>query len=287
MGVPYEGDFWDFFSGKATPQSILKIGCIITLPATGTEGSDSTVITKKDGMLKRGLSTDLNRPLFSIMNPELTMTLPPYQTGAGAADMLCHILERYHTNTKNVDITDRISEAIMLTIVNNAPILFREPDNYDARAEIMWAGMVAHNNICGTGRETDFSMHQLEHELSAAYGATHGAGLAAIMPAWIQYQMDHNPMRFAQLAVRVFGSEMNFEDPTVTAWDGIRRLASFLKSIQMPINLQELDSSISRDDFPALVAKVKRRPDGKVGNFRPLDDKDITAIFDLAYDWQP
>ena len=285
-GVPYAGDFWDFFAGKARPVTTLKHGCILTLPATGTEGSDSTVVTKEDGMLKRGMGTDLNRPLFAIMNPELTFTLPPYQSASGVADMMAHILERYFTNTTNVEITDRISEAVLSTIVNNAPIILDKPEDYAARAEIMWAGMVAHNNLCGVGREQDWSMHQIEHELSALYDVAHGAGLAAVMPAWFEYQMDHNPMRFAQLAVRVFGSHMNFESPEVTARDGIHRFAAFLGSIGMPVNLKQLDPRCRREDIPALVAKVKRKPDGSVGNFRPLSTEDITKVYELAYDWE-
>ncbi len=285
-GVPYDGDFWDFYSYKVKPAKTLKHGCIITLPATGTEGSDSTVITREDGMLKRGMSTDLNRPLFAIMNPELTFTLPPYQTASGVADMMAHILERYFTNTRHVEITDRISEAVLSTIVNNAPVVLRSPEDYDARAEIMWSGMVAHNNLCGVGREQDWSMHQLEHELSAKYDVAHGAGLAAVMPAWIQYQMPHNYMRFAQLAVRVFGCAMNFESPDVTAREGLARFASFLRGIGMPVSLKELHPDCRMEDIPALTAKVKRRPDGAVGNFHPLQTEDIVKVYELAFDWK-
>ncbi|MBP7401116.1 MAG: iron-containing alcohol dehydrogenase [Clostridia bacterium] len=284
-GVPYDGDFWDFYSYKTKPARVLKHGCIITLPATGTEGSDSSVIMRESDMLKRGMSTDLNRPLFSIMNPELTFTLPPYQTASGIADMMSHILERYFTNTLHVEVTDRIAEALLTTIVRNAPVVLREPENYDARAEIMWAGMLAHNNICGVGREHDFSVHQLEHELSAMYDVAHGAGLAALTPAWIGYQIPHNPMRFAQLAVRVFGCPMDFEFPETTARDGQRRLAAFFRSIGMPVNLQELDGRIRREDIPALTAKVKRKPDGTVGFFRPLRTEDITAVYEQSFDW--
>ncbi|MDR0378805.1 MAG: iron-containing alcohol dehydrogenase [Candidatus Accumulibacter sp.] len=285
-GVPYEGDFWDFYAGTARPAKTVKLGCIITLPATGTEGSDSSVITRSDGMYKRGMSSDFNRPLFSIMNPELTFTLPPYQTASGIVDMMAHIMERYFTNTRNVDVTDRISEALLTSIVNQAGRVMREPENYDARAEIMWAGMLAHNNLCGVGRETDFSVHQMEHELSAKYDVAHGAGLAALYPAWMQYQMDQNPMRLAEFAVRVFGAEMNFEDPVVTAWDGIRKLAAFYASVDMPVNLRQLDARIEETDIPELVAKVRRKKDGLVGNFRPLSDADLANIYKLALDWQ-
>ena len=285
-GVPYEGDFWDFFAGKARPEKAVKLGCVITLPATGTEGSDSAVITRSDGMYKRGMSGHSNRPLFSIMNPELTFTLPAYQTASGIVDMMAHIMERYFTNTRDVDVTDRISEALLTSIVNQAGRVMREPGNYDARAEIMWAGMLAHNNLCGVGRETDFSVHQMEHELSAKYDVAHGAGLAALYPAWMQYQMSQNPMRLAQFAVRVFGAEMNFEDPTVTAWDGIRKLAAFYVSVDMPVNLRQLDARIEKSDIPELVSKVRRKQDGRVGNFRPLADEDLANIYELAFDWQ-
>ncbi len=285
VGVPYAGDFWDFFANRAQPEAVLPHGCIITLPATGTEGSDSTVITREAEMLKRGMSCEFNRPLFSIMNPELTFTLPPYQTASGIVDMISHILERYFTNTPRVETTDRISEALLMTIIRNAPLVLENPQDYDARAEIMWSGMLAHNNICGTGREQDFSVHQLEHELSALYGVAHGAGLAALTPAWIGYQIPHNPMRFAQLAVRVLGCPMDFEDPTTTARDGQRKLAAFFRSIGMPVNLRDLDDRVRKEDIPALTAKVKRKPDGKVGWFRPLGDDDIRAIYELAFDW--
>ncbi|MDR0576300.1 MAG: iron-containing alcohol dehydrogenase [Candidatus Accumulibacter sp.] len=286
-GVPYEGDFWDFFAEKASPAKTIRLGCIVTLPATGTEGSDSAVITRSDGMLKRGMNSRFNRPLFSIMNPELTFTLPPWQTASGIADMMAHIMERYFTNTRHVDVTDRLGEALLTSIVNQAGIVMREPENYDARAEIMWAGTLAHNNLCGVGRETDFSVHKLEHELSAKWDVTHGAGLAALYPAWMQYQMPQNPMRLAQFAARVFGAEMNFEDPTVTAWDGIRRLAAFYTSIGMPVNLRELDARIGKSDIPELVAKVRRKKDGTVGSFRPLAEADLKNVFELAFDWKP
>jgi alcohol dehydrogenase YqhD (iron-dependent ADH family) len=285
-GASYAGDFWDFFAGTARPAEAIKLGCIITLPATGTEGSDSAVITRSDGMYKRGMNCDFNRPLFSIMNPELTFTLPPYQTASGIVDMMAHIMERYFTNTRNVDVTDRLSEALLTSIVNQAGQVMREPENYAARAEIMWAGMLAHNNLCGVGRETDFSVHQMEHELSAKYDVAHGAGLAALYPAWMQYQMNQNPMRLAEFAVRVFGAEMNFEDPTVTAWDGIRKLAAFYVSLDMPVNLRQLDARIEKSDIPELIVKVRRKPDGRVGNFRPLADADLTNIYTLAFDWK-
>lgn len=276
MGVPYEGDFWDFYSGKA-PAAALPVATVLTIAAAGSEGSGDSVITKVDGMLKRGAGSDLIRPRFSILNPALTCTLPAYQTACGVTDIMAHIFERYFTNTTEVEITDRLCEAVLMTMVKEAPRVIADPNNYEARANIMWAGMVAHNNVVGVGRGQDWNSHAIEHELSAKYDCAHGAGLAVIMPSWMEYVVDHNPMRFAQMATRVFGCAMNFENPKATALAGIKAFRSFLKSIGMPINFAELGAK--EEDIPEMVQKLNP---GDGWGFQPLKAADVTAIYKIA-----
>lgn len=276
LGVPYGGDFWDFFCGKAKPERALGVGVVLTLAAAGSEGSKSCVITQEDGGFKRGCGNELNRPKFALMNPEVTYTLPAYQTACGATDMMAHVLERYFTNEKGVDLTDRLCEAVLSAVIKAAPIAIAEPDNYEARAQLMWAGTLAHNDSCGLGREGDWASHQIEHELSARYDVAHGAGLAVVFPAWMRYQLDHDPMRFAQLAVRVWGCDMDFEHPEKTGLEGIERYEQFLKSIGMPTRLS--DMGVNPADIPAMAEKCKRNNAGKLGFFRPLDTEDIAKI---------
>ncbi len=279
-GVPYDGDFWDFYCGKAEITAALPVGTVLTIAAAGSEGSGDSVITKTDGMLKRGAGSPLLRARFSIMNPALTETLPAYQTACGATDIMAHVFERYFTNTPEVEITDRLCEAVLLTMVKETPRAIAEPDNYDARANIMWAGMVAHNNIVGVGRQQDWNSHGLEHELSALYGVAHGAGLAVIMPAWMEYVMPHNPMRFAQMASRVFGCAMNFANPEETAKAGITAFRRFLHSIGMPVNFTELGAKEA--DIPLLVEKLGIPAGEKRGGFMNLSAEDCAAIYQIA-----
>ena len=230
VGALYDGDFWDFYSGKAVEKA-LPVGTVLTIAAAGSEGSSGSVITKEEGMFKRSAGGEAMRPVFSILNPELTQTLPPYQTAAGVTDIMAHLLERYFTNTKNVEVTDRVIEGLLLTMVNEAPKVIANPNDYDARANIMWAGMMAHNDCCGVGREQDWASHDIEHELSALYDCAHGAGLAVIFPAWMEYNMNHDVARFAQIAVRVWGCSMDFQNPENTAKAGIKAFRNFLRSI--------------------------------------------------------
>ena len=278
IGVPYEGDFWDFYQGKRIDKA-LPVATVLTIAAAGSEASLSSVITHENGMVKRGTGSDKIRPVFSILNPALTQTLPPYQTACGATDMFAHVLERYFTNTRNVEITDRLCEGIMLTILSETPKVITNPDDYDARANIMWAGMVAHNDICGVGREQDWGTHQLEHELSALYDVAHGAGLAVMFPAWLKYNLIHDVMRYAQFATRVMGCQMNFENPEITAREGITRFETFLKSIGMPVRFSELGAR--KEDIPTLI-EMLRLGDRTVGNFVKLNRQDIEAIYRLA-----
>lgn len=279
MGVPYEGDFWDFYAGKAILHAALPVGTVLTIAAAGSEGSGDSVVTKEADGLKRGTGSDLIRPRFSILNPELTCTLPAYQTACGATDIMAHVFERYFTNTQEVEITDRLCEAVLLTMVKETPRVIAQPDLYEARANIMWAGTVAHTNIVGVGREQDWNSHGIEHELSALYDCAHGAGLAVIMPAWMEYVCQHDVMRFAQIAVRLWGCQMNFANPEETAREGIRCFRRFLHSIGMPINFAELGAK--EEDIPKLVEKFGIG-DGKTGGFVSLTAADITEIYRIA-----
>ena len=278
-GVPYDGDFWDFYSGKAQIRAALPVGTVLTIAAAGSEGSGDSVVTKEADGLKRGTGSDLIRPRFSILNPELTCTLPAYQTACGATDIMAHVFERYFTNTQEVEITDRLCEAVLLTMVKETPRVIAQPDLYEARANIMWAGTVAHTNIVGVGREQDWNSHGIEHELSALYDCAHGAGLAVIMPAWMEFVYQHDVMRFAQIAVRLWGCQMNFAHPEVTALEGIRCFRRFLHSIGMPVNFAELGAK--EEDIPKLIDKFGIG-DGKTGGFVHLSAADIAEIYRIA-----
>lgn len=277
VGVLYDGDFWDFYAGKASIQKALPVGTVLTIAAAGSEGSPSSVVTKEEGGLKRGVGSDIIRPKFSVLNPEWTCSLPAYQTACGATDIMAHVFERYFTNTPEVEITDRLCEAVLLTMLKEVPRVIQDPECYEARANIMWAGTVAHNDIVGVGRSQDWNSHGLEHELSGLYDVAHGAGLAVIMPAWMEYVMNHNVMRFAQMACRVFGCNMDFENPENTAKAGIREFRRFLSRIGMPINFEELGAK--PEDIPLMVEKLNP---GEGHGFVPIRSEDATAIYQLA-----
>jgi alcohol dehydrogenase YqhD (iron-dependent ADH family) len=279
-GAVYDGDFWDFYEGKWI-ENALPVGTVLTIAAAGSEGSPDSVITKVDGMLKRGASGNAIRPKFSILNPELTETLPPYQTACGMTDIIAHLYERYLTNTKDVEVTDRLIEALIMTIVHEAPRVMADPNNYEARANIMWAGTMAHTNCVGVGRSQDWNSHNIEHELSALYGCAHGAGLAVVMPAVFTYCMDHDVMRFAQIAERVWGCKMDFYHPEVTAKQGIEALRIFLKSIGMPSKISDFGGK--EEDIPVLVDKLcnKTGRGGTISGFVTLDEKACGEIYKL------
>lgn len=286
IGIVNDCDFFDFFLHKMVPRKALEVGVILTLPAAGSEGSSSAVIQKMiDGRYhKCGLSSILNVPRFAIMNPELTMTLPPFQTACGAVDMMAHVMERYFTNSVDVSITDRICEAIMTSIIETIPRVLRDPHNYEARANLMWASTMAHNDICGVGREQDWATHALEHQMSAFYDVTHGAGLAVLFPAWMEYTVDHNPMRFAQFANRVFGIPVDFEDPKRTARSGIDALRSFYKMIGMPLSFAELGANA--EDIPQLL-KLLEVDKHTIGHFVQLNRDDCESIYRIAAQYDP
>ena len=278
LGAVSDGDFWEFYLGKKVEKA-LPVATILTLTAAGSEGSTGSVITHENGMLKRAANSDLLRPVFSILNPELTCSLPAYQTACGATDMMAHVMERYFTNTKNVEITDRLCEAVLLTVINETPKVLSNPNDYEARANLMWAGMVAHNDICGVGREQDWSSHGMEHELSGLYDVAHGAGLAVMFPAWMKYVMKNDIMRFAQFAVRVWGCEMDFSNPENTARKGIEKYEQFMTSIGMPVRFSQLGAKA--EDIPTLVSSIGLG-EHTMGSFVKLKQEDIKKIYELA-----
>lgn len=278
-GVPYEGDFWDFYAGKKIVEEALPVGVVLTIPAAGSEGSGNSVITKLDGLHKISLRTESAlRPKFAVMNPELTFTLPPYQTASGIADMMAHIFERYFTNTPETEVTDRVAEGVLKAIITEAPRVMADPENYDARANIMWCGTLAHNGICGTGRQEDWVSHFMEHELSAVYGVTHGAGLAVMTPAWMTFMATHNPSKGAQFARRVL--DVVNDDDTQAALEGIARLRVFYASLGLPITLAQL--GVENPDFDLLVHKLHENKGEVIGGYYRLTAKETRQIYELA-----
>ena len=279
-GVLYEGDFWDFYIGKAKVTKALKVAVVLTIPAAGSEGSGNTVITKLDGLQKLSLRVpEVLRPVFSIMNPELTYTLPPFQTACGVADMMAHIMERYFTNTQEVEIGDRLCEGTLMAIINEAPKVMRNPEDYGARANLMWAGMIAHNGTCGVGCEEDWASHFLEHEISAIYGVTHGAGLSVIFPAWMTWMVEHNVGKIAQYAVRVWGVPES-EDKKAVALEGIGKLKAFFSSLGLPVTFKEL--GVENPDIDRLADSLHRNKGELVGNYVKLTKQDSKEIYHLA-----
>lgn len=281
FGAGYDGDFWDFFTGKVPLETTLPVGVVLTIAAAGSEGSDSCVITQEAGNLKWGSPrSDVLRPKFSILDPSFTCTLNAYRTACGAVDIMAHLLERYFTNTPDVALTDRLCEALLKTVAEAALKALEDRSDYAARADLMWAGMLAHNNTCGVGRDQDWGSHQIEHELSAFYDCAHGAGLAVVLPAWMTYTLPHDPMRFARLAVNVLGCEMDFAHPENTAREGVRRLRDLFRRMWMPTTLKELGARV--EDIPAMVAHRAEKPNGfPFGSFVKMGPEDMEAVLRL------
>lgn len=278
-GALYEGDFWDFYCGKKVVDKSLPLGVVLTIPAAGSEGSGNSVITRLEGLHKLSLRTDTAlRPKFACLNPELTFTLPPYQTACGITDMMVHILERYFSPTPDVEVTDRLAEGLLMAIMTEAPKVMAEPENYEARANILWSGTLAHNGICGTGRSEDWASHFMEHELSAVYDVTHGAGLAVITPAWMTFMAEHRPAKVAQLARRVFG--ISNTDDREAALEGIAALKNFFSSLGLPLTLREL--GINTPDYTLLVDKLHENKGEFVGGYYRLSRKETEEIYRLA-----
>lgn len=279
-GVLYDGDFWDFFIGRAKVEKALKVAVVLTIPAAGSEGSGNTVITKTETLQKLGLCAPEHlRPVFSIMNPELTYTLPAYQTACGIADMMAHIMERYFTNTPDVEISDRLCEGTLTAIIKEAYRVKQQPDNYAARANIMWCGTVAHNGICGVGRKEDWASHALEHEISAIYDVAHGAGLAVIFPAWMAFMAEHNPAKIAQFAHRVFDIPKS-EDLEEMALAGTARLKHFFRYMGLPVSFKEL--GIEHPDIDRMLVSLRRNKGELLGNYVKLTMTDCREIYRLA-----
>ena len=279
-GVPYEGDFWDYYSTDKQIEEALPVATVLTIAAAGSEGSTGSVITHEDEMNKWAANSEALRPVFSILNPESTCTLPAYQTACGITDIMAHVCERYFTNTTNVEITDRLCEGILKTMIEESPKVIADPNDYEARANIMWAGMVAHNDSCGVGRDQDWASHDLEHELSSLYDVAHGAGLAVMMPAWMTYVINHNVMRSAQFAVRVWGCDMNFENPEITAREGIERFRNFLASIGMPSNFKDIGAKA--EDIPKIVEHIGFSDTKSLGGYITIGAKEATEIYKIA-----
>jgi alcohol dehydrogenase len=280
MGIPYPGDVWDFFAGKALPKEALPVGTVLTIPAAGSEASTASVITNEEGMLKRGFNSPLLYPRFSILNPELAFTLPKAQVANGVADIMSHLFERYFTNSRPVELTDRLIEATLRTVIDSAPRVLGKADDYDAWAEIMWSGTIAHNNLLNTGREGDWGSHDLEHELSAVYDIAHGAGLAVVFPAWMKYVYTHDITRFAQIAVRVWGIDQAFFNPERTALAGIARLESFWSSLGLAVRLSGL--GIGSEHISEMADKCSSKGVKTVGNFVKIGKAEAEAIYKLA-----
>ncbi len=280
VGVPYTGDVWDFYTSRARAKSALPIGTVLTIPAAGSESSDGSVITKEEGLLKRAYGSDLLYPRISFLNPELAMTLPVQQIRNGITDIMAHLLERYFTNTGNVELTDRLIESVLKTVIHNGPLLIKNPDDYNAWAELMWSGTIAHNNLLNTGRTGDWGSHEIEHELSGIYDVAHGAGLAVVFPAWMKYVYRHDITRFAQFAVRVWNVEQDFRSLEATALAGIAAFENFLLSIGQSVRLKGIGIDGSR--LEEMSRKATNGDTRHLGQFVPLWSNDILSILKLA-----
>jgi alcohol dehydrogenase len=278
IGVPYAGDVWDFYAKKAAAKESLPVGVVLTIPAAGSEASNGTVLTNEDGMYKKDAGGDCVRPKFAIMNPELTFTLPPYQTACGAADIMAHVMERYFTQVPAVAFTDRMCESTLKTIIEATPVVLANPRDYDARAEIMWAGTIAHNDLLGTGRIGDWASHYIEHEMSGIYDIAHGAGLAIIFPAWMKQVYKQNINRFVQFATRVWGVEPSYEHPERTALEGIDRMTAFFKSIGLPTTFKE--AGLPGDKLEEMAKKATQL--GHLGSFAKMGANEVVSVYKLA-----
>ena len=282
-GAGYAGDVWDFWDNKAVPQACLPIGVILTIPAAGSEMSSSCVVTNDEGMLKRGFNSDLCRCKFAIMNPERTYTLPPYQTAAGAVDIMMHTMERYFSKYEDALLTDAIAEALLRTVKEATPKVLKNPEDYPNRAAIMWASSLSHNDLTECGTEKDFASHKLEHELSGLFGVTHGAGLAAIWGSWARYVMDKHLNRFVQFAVNVMGVHQDFADAKATALQGIEAAETFFSSIGMPISVPQLiGRQMTDDEINIMVEKCSRGGKLTLGAMEVLAADDMRKIYQKA-----
>lgn len=279
VGAMFDGDVWDFYSGEAVPEKALPVGVVLTIAAAGSEASKFSVITNEDGLYKVGTGAECLRPVFALCNPQLTCSLPPYQTACGVVDILAHVLERYFTPQKDVDFSDRLCEAAMISIMENARRVMDDPSDYNARAEIMWGGTVAHNDILGVGRRGDWSSHRVEHELSALYDIAHGAGLAIVFPAWMKHVYRYDIARFKQFAERVFGVSSEGRSDEEVAAEGISRLERFFCEIGLPTTMSQAGLPIDRLDT---IAQKCAQGSSDVGNYAKLTFDTVLRILELA-----
>lgn len=279
-GAVCDFDVWELYDGKRTADKCLPVGCVLTIAAAGSETSDSSVITNENGWLKRGYSSQCSRPVFAVMNPELTYTLPPYQTSSGAADILMHTMERYFGGCDSMELTDSIAEALMRTVIRNSQKLVDEPENYDARAEIMWAGSLSHNNLTGLGGGGDWATHQLEHELGGMFDCAHGAGLCAVWGSWARYVYTEDPDRFARFGRNVFG--ICGADINETALMAISACENFFRSINMPVTVKELGYELNDNMISELAEKCSHFGKRTIGGFKILDKQDMINIYNSA-----
>lgn len=281
-GLANEGDVWDFYEGERQATACMPIGTVLTISAAGSEMSNSSVITNENGWLKRGYNTDYCRPKFAVMNPELTMTLPKYQTASGCVDIMMHTMERYFNQSDNMELTDGFSEHLIRTVMKNAKILMEHPDDYNARAEVMWAGSLSHNGLMGCGTDGgDWASHQLEHELGGMFDVAHGAGLAAVWSSWARYVLDARPERFAQFAVDVMGVEPGADD-TETALKGISAMEDFYHAVEMPVRVSEMGIDLTEEQMRELAEKCSHFGKRTIGCVKKLDKEDMYQIYNNA-----
>ena len=282
-GVNYDGEVWDFYSGKAKATTFVPLGTVLTIPAAGSEMSESSVITNEDGDIKRGYSNNISRPKFAIMNPERTFTLPPYQTAAGVTDIMMHMMERYFSHDGDMTVTDNLTESLLRTMKECVFAVLKEPNDYRNRAQIMWGGSLAHNGLTGCGREEDWTTHEIEHELSGMFDVTHGAGLAAVWPSWARFVMKEDISRFVRFAVNVMDVENDFANPEATALKGIEAMERFYHAIGMPINIHELiGREVTDEEIKEMARKCTNNYTTTQGHFKVLNAADIEQIYKMA-----
>jgi len=280
LGIRNDEDVWDFYEGKRTAKNCAPVGTILTIAAAGSEMSNGSVITKEDGWLKRPYGNNSMRPVFSILNPEITYTLPSYQTSCGAVDMMMHTMERYFTTEEAMEITDGLASAVIKNVMNNASVALKNPKNYEARAELMWTSSIAHNDITGCGGIGDWSTHNIEHELGGMFDIAHGAGLAAVWSSWARYVYKTKPSRFAKFAKDIFNIDDNDEDAAALA--GIEAMEEFFHSIDMPSSIGEMNINLTDDQIEELADKGTNGGTDSMGNFRKLYKQDLVEIFRMA-----
>lgn len=282
-GIPYDGEVWNFYTGKAEPQSCFPVGVVLTIPAAGSEMSHSSVITNEDGDIKIGYSNNLSRPKFAVMNPERTYTLPAYQTACGAVDIMMHTMERYFSHEDDMTLTDAMAESLLRTVKDSILEVLVNPTDYRHRAQIMWAGSLAHNDLTGCGTVGDFATHELEHELSAMFDVAHGAGLAALWGSWARYVYQENISRFVRFAVNVMGVTNDFTNPEHTALAGIEAVESFYRAIGMPTGIGQLiGRKVTDEEISEMARKCSHNGNRTVGNLKKLTREDMIAIYKSA-----